>query len=115
MRTLAFLPESLILPTDIPSLVQTAYDDDTHPQPEPPGYREAKVVWEHKIALAEQHAGAYRIDSPDNDPEATMVGWLDMGVNSTEQGGAAAVRDSDPAIEVLVLATDAHGQPRFLP
>lgn len=115
MRTLAFLPDAISLPADIPNLVQTAYDDDTHPQPEPPGYRKAKTAWERKIELAEQHACAYRIAPPDHDPEATMVGWLDMDAKNTEQGGASAVRDGDPSIEVLVLAMDAQGQPRFLP
>ncbi len=101
MRTKELLPRQLVLPQDIPNLVQDVYDEAVPLAVQPPGYFEAKKKWDKLIKDKEKRAGDFRICPPW--PELTMniSGWLDKDVSDHE--GEAAVRDSDESIEVLLI------------
>ena len=101
MRTKELLPETLILPQDIPDLVQDVYDEDAPLPSEPPGYREAKKKWDKLIQDKERRAEAFRICPPWPQPTLNISGWLDRDVS--DHLGDAAVRDSDESIEVLLI------------
>ena len=113
-RTKALLPKQLLLPDDIPRLVQDVYNDTFPLVQEPPGYAEAEAKHWHLIADKRRRAESYRIDLvwPD-DPLQWMVGWLDTDVS--DKDGDAAVRDSDESIEVLLIQKKADARLYFLP
>lgn len=100
MRAKALLPQRLVLPRDIPQLVQDAYDDLSL-FPEPPGYREAKRKQDEQIKDKEKRASDFRIYPPWPDPTQNLTGWLDTDVS--DRHGEAAVRDTDESIEVLLV------------
>ena len=115
MRTRAFLPERIVLPADIPTLVENAYDRNTAIHPEPEGYTQAKLAWEKRTDDKEQKADVFRISDPSQNPDTTLTGWLDTAVGASEKGGEAAVRDGDESFEVLALWQCVDRIPRFLP
>jgi len=115
MRTRALLPDTICLPSQIPDLVQNTYDDTYRLVPEPAGYAAAKGVWLDERKKKEQRAEVYRIEKPFDDPDTTMIGWLDMPADASEKGGQAAVRDGDESIEVLAVYRDGRGDISFLP
>lgn len=100
-RTKELLPDKLVLPQDIPNLVQDVYDGDVPLVSEPPGYRDAKKKWEKLIQNKETRAEAFRICPPWPDLNLNISGWLDKDVSDHQ--GEAAVRDSDESIEVLLI------------
>lgn len=123
MRTRALLPERILLPCDVPSLVQDVYDDNAALPYEPPLYAEAREEWFALTARKERRADTFRICPPWLEPTATLVGWLSAGVESlhedvsqalSEQAGEAKVRDGDESFEVILLV-EAKGAPKFLP
>jgi CRISPR-associated endonuclease/helicase Cas3 len=113
MRTRALVPQKLILPQDIPQLVQDAYDEDKDPHPQPAGYLQAKETEEKKIADKEKRARDFRISPLWADPEQNLAGWLDTDVS--EKHGEAAVRDTDESIEVLLVQEKNDSRICFLP
>ena len=105
LRTRALLPEYIVLPDDIPKLVQNTYDDSISLPQIPEGY--AEVREKHNIHESERrkYANTFRLKLPDPTGFAsldTLDNLLDAGL-STEAQGQQAVRDGDPSIEVLVL------------
>mgnify|MGYP003759495267 CR=1 FL=1 len=113
MRTKALLPQKLILPQDIPQMVQDTYDEDNDPSPEPAEYRQAKKTEKEKIADKEKRARDFRISPLWPDPEQNLAGWLDTDVS--DKHGEAAVRDTDESIEVLLVQKKNDGRLCFLP
>ncbi len=101
MRTKEFLPEHLVLPQDIPNLVQNVYDETVPLASAPPGYQEAKEKWDKLIQSKETRAGTFRIDPPWIDSNLTIYGWLDKDVSDHQ--GEATVRDIDESMEVLLI------------
>lgn len=101
MRTRELLPDQLVLPEDIPNLVQDVYDDSVPLFSEPKGYREAKEKWNRLIQNKEDRAETFRICPPWPEPTLDISGWLDKDVSDHQ--GEAAVRDSDESIEVLLI------------
>ncbi|MGJ4848963.1 CRISPR-associated helicase Cas3' [Bacillota bacterium Meth-B3] len=121
MRTQAFLPDHIVLPRDVPGLVQDVYDDDIPPPIEPPGYAQAKEEWLNLTARKERRADAFRIHPPWDGPGNVLTDWLNAGAEEleggaglSEQRGEAKVRDSDESFEVLLLI-ESGGRLRFLP
>lgn len=108
MRARSLLPRQLVLPRDIPELVQDAYDDAVPLRPEPPEYRESKEEWDKLIAIKERRADAFRIRPPISDDD--LVDWLSTGVPSSEKHAEAAVRDADESFEVLLIREDENGR-----
>ena len=84
----------IILPGDISSLVNTAYDKAA---PE----TEEKMKWEHSISEMVGKANAYRMGKPMNSSNSTIRDWLNVYVDDAK--GEASVRDSYDTIEVLVV------------
>lgn len=101
LRTKALLPQRLILPHDIPNLVQDVYDDGKSLTPEPAGYQQAKEKWTKIISDKEKRACDFRISQPWMNPKETLVGWLDTDVS--DKNSEAAVRETDESIEVLLV------------
>jgi len=111
MRTRVRLPNAVIVPDDIPHLVQDVYDDSIHLIPEDEAYLEAKRVHELMLGDKRAKANSYRV----NEPRVmdTMIGWLDIDIS--DKKGEAAVRDANDSFEVLLIQRDASGTFRFLP
>lgn len=101
MRTKELLPGQLVLPRDIPHLVQDVYQGDLPLTSEPPGYQKAKIKWGKLMQKKEARADVFRIDPPWTDPKMRISGWLDKDVS--DHLGDAAVRDSDESIEILLI------------
>lgn len=105
MRTKALLPQSILLPDDIPHLVQRTYDEDDSltESLNKKAYEKAKLEHEKLIKTKESRARKFRIGLPDVNCAATLVNWItDIG-NLSEEKGNAAVRDSADSIEVLMI------------
>ncbi len=113
MRTKTLLPQRLLLPLDIPQLVQDTYDESVALSPEPSEYKEAKKKWDNLIADKEKRARDFRIENVWPGAMQNLVGWLDTDVSDRQ--GEAAVRDSDESIEVLVIRQKSNGRFCFLP
>ncbi|MGI5901003.1 MAG: CRISPR-associated helicase Cas3' [Desulfitobacteriia bacterium] len=115
MRTKAFLPQKVILPKDIPQLVQHVYDSSLKISPEPLGYLEAKKIWEKQKQDKETRAQNFQIDKIWSGSEYNLIGWLDTDVPFSERHGEAAVRDIDESIEVLLVQEKKDANLYFLP
>ena len=116
LRTRARLPETVMLPGDIPELVQDVYDMQTELCPQTEKYRAAEEAFRtNERALAAQ-ARTFRIGPPKHGRRSSLNsihGWLytDIGGSRAE----AAVRSGDASIEVILLVMDRYGRVRFLP
>lgn len=113
LRTKALLPHRLILPEDIPQLVQDTYDDERHLFSEPSGYQEAKRKRDKVIADKKESAGKFQIDPPWPEPWQNLASWLDTDVS--DRRGEAAVRDTDESLEVLLVQEKDGGRLYLLP
>jgi len=115
MRTKALLPQRVVLPKDIPNLVQDVYDGSVILSSGPPGYQEAKEQWSKMISCKEDRADKFRICPPWPDPRENLVDWLNTDVPASDKHGEAAVRDSDESFEVLLVWEKDGGRLCFLP
>ena len=113
LRTKALLPQRITLPGDIPQLVQDVYDENLDPEPELPGYREAKQKQEKQIDDKQKRAKDFQICPPWPKTSLNIAGWLDTDVS--DKRGEAAVRDTDESIEVLLIQERKDGEMCFLP
>lgn len=105
MRTRALLPEHIVLPDDIPQLVQDTYNDDVPLSQIPEGYAQVREEYFTKQRKRRNNADTFCLKLPDPTGFAsldTLDNLLEAGL-STEEQGQQAVRDGDPSIEVLVL------------
>jgi CRISPR-associated endonuclease/helicase Cas3 len=106
MNTQALYTSSLILPDDIPRLVQEAYSPGgvTMPPKMQGEYEAAKRAQEQKIADKINKAQAFQINPPYKGM-GDLVGWLDTGITDDPSGkrGEAAVRDIEDSLDVLVV------------
>ncbi|MEG0494245.1 MAG: CRISPR-associated helicase Cas3', partial [Clostridia bacterium] len=117
MRTKALLPAQITLPQDISPLVQAVYDPDTALPIPPAGYHDAKDAWDLRIAKKESAAKAFRLKEPvlSSKYGRTINALLDSPLNVSDQRGEAAVRDSDPSMDVLLMQEKENGTYCFLP
>lgn len=108
IRTQHFLKEKIMIPDDISPLVQAVYREDdidvvteNKERYEEEKYRYEKTLDDKKIK-AEKN---YLLSSPmlkikdDN----TLLGWLNVSANDSEETGYAQVRDTDETLEVIAL------------
>lgn len=116
MNTQALLPSSLILPDDIPKLVQEAYrPGGVIMPPELQGdYESAKKAQEQRIANQIAKAQAFQIGHPYKGM-GDLVGWLDTSIADDPSGkrGEATVRDIEDSLEVLVVQR--RGKDYYMP
>lgn len=109
LRTMALLPERLILPDDIPALVQEVYDETRFSEAE----RAAKAAYDKARRDARNKALVFRMEQPD-DLGDQIGGWLDNAAFLSDARARAAVRDGDSTVEVIVLM-EKDGRICFLP
>ena len=106
MNTLALLPSNLVLPNDIPTLVQGTYGSETVQIPRDliAEHEAAKEIHEEKIIKQANKAKTFQISEPYGGL-GDLVGWLDTGVTDDPSGkrAEASVRDTDNRLEVLVV------------
>lgn len=112
-RTQYFLPEKLVLPGDISSLVQKVYGDMALNNLE-------KMREEHdKIKdKKEKKALTFRLGDPNyvarRRKRKSLVGWLkNTHENQSEEFGRAQVRDIQETVEVIAVKKTNHGYSVF--
>lgn len=107
-QTQRLLPESVTLPEDIPFLVQTAYAPPSEDMLNDPSWLEHKT----KLEIKESRARSYCLTECEERrrvKQNTINGMLDTDAPDDETYGNAAVRDSEPTIEVLLLVLHLDG------
>jgi len=106
MNTRALLPSSITLPDDIPRLVQQTYQPQgLKMTPElQRDYEAAKEQQEQKLAKKITKAKTFQVFDPYKGM-GDLVGWLDTSITDDPscKRGEAAVRDTEEALEVLVV------------
>lgn len=107
-RTEVLLPENIVLPDDIPDLVQDVYDEDLPTQEETNDYLAMKKEYQKRRQDLEAKAKKYRLEPPlsdEEDPSLAVIKDLLKGVpsNLSDVKARAAVRAGDASIEVIVL------------
>lgn len=114
LRTVAALRDrdSVGLPRDIPSLVETVYGrgDEFVPAPWRPALDAATRTFQNRQAQKRHAAGAYRLGAVDTERQA-LIGWIngpDVDPETTAPG-RATVRDTDETLEVVLLQRGADG------
>ena len=100
MRTRAFLPEEVCLPSDIPRLVNDVYDEQKSLSPEPPGYLQAREASAEKEDTLKNGARSFRIHDPDKDYFCNL---LEGNIPADDEHARAQVRAGDLSMDVLLL------------
>lgn len=110
--------DAIFLPVDIPELVQRAYDYNENVGAVTEEYIKAKDVFLSQIKKKESKAAVYLLGEPDMKKEYnrfhSITGIIDRP-EINDQRAAAAVRDGNQSIEVLVLQKKENGSIHFLP
>lgn len=116
MNTQALLPSSMILPDDIPRLVQEVYSPGgvTMPTEMQGEYEAAKRAQEQKMADKIGKAQAFQIGHPYKGM-GDLVGWLDTSITDDPSGkrSEATVRDIEDSLDVLVVQR--RGKEYYMP
>lgn len=106
MNTRELLPSRIILPDDIPWLVQETYKQEGLQMPAElrQEYEVAREKQEQLIAKKITKAQTFQISDPYKGM-GDLVGWLDTSITDDPSGkrGEAAVRDTEDSLEVLVV------------
>ena len=112
MRTLAFIPDEIRIPGDIPQLISEAYgvDEKEIPIEHIAEYEKAKHNWDVKTGNKKTKASNHKISR--NLTDETIEDWSSSPCK--ESAGEATVRDGLDAIEVL-LVQKKSGRLHFLP
>lgn len=106
-RTRQLLPNQIVLPTDIPNLVQ-----DTYEEPDASADEAAMNLWndfKEKQVIKQSKADAFKLREPNR--RGGITGILDTEFpddssesdKSREERAQAAVRDGEPSVPVLVM------------
>ncbi|WFC04537.1 CRISPR-associated helicase Cas3' [Lactiplantibacillus pentosus] len=103
MKTDYFLKSHIQLPDDISKLVQQVYDTTTDAQV--PDIAEAKASFVNKVEQKQYKASQYQVDKPALQQGQSIIDWLKRRHTSvaTDQQVAAAVRDIQETLEVILL------------
>ena len=110
LRTKELLPEQIVLPQDIPVLVQKTYR-----KPEEASLSEReRAAWEQyetEKRVSYGKANSFRLMAPKHSRRgvSTIEGILNADPGSTEASAEKSVRGGDPSIEVLVMQQDENG------
>lgn len=108
------MPEPRItVPTDIPVIVHSAYEDPSVHTAWQEHYDEARQKWDQKERTRRMMARSFQITSPDfgtlTDTFVRHTDVVDDGTQLGEQQGLARVRDADPSIEVIPVISTGTG------
>lgn len=119
-RTRQLLPQTVVLPQDIPQLVQDTYGwegKDVLPQDADSVRRQGEYLL--KRGKQEQKAAAFLIQPPTEHrlrPRRNVLdNWMKGEQKGSEAAARAAVRDGDPSVEVLLMVRHEDGSVHFLP
>ncbi len=116
-RTKELLPDRLLLPDSIPTLVQSTYEAPR--EDELDGKQDMWERYSEHLKMKKESADAFCLCPPDETegfPQLnTINGWLDAGVTDSDTRAEARVRDSDSSLSVLLMVRDEEGVVRFLP
>ena len=113
MQTKKLLPDEIVIPKDIPKLVQDAYEDSGEECAE-------KSEFDLRTGKKENNATAFLLDGPPKKISAsptrnTLEGWLDNGPKMDDSHAEASVRDGDGSVDVLAMVLHGDGTVHFLP
>jgi CRISPR-associated endonuclease/helicase Cas3 len=106
-------------PQDVPSLIRSAYkgiEEQRLPESWAGPYKLACENRAKHVAKKQSDAQSYLLRSVCvmDKKELSIEDWFSIGLKSDERHGSRAVRDSDEALEVIVLEDDGNGL-RLLP
>ena len=114
-RTRRLLPNVLTLPADLPLLVHDTYGWKQNDPLAAERNETAYDVYRNRQANQREGAGNFVIQGPDDTLDDTLDGFLADALVRTDTAARAAVRDSDPSIDVLVMVRQSDGSLHFLP
>ena len=116
-RTKELLPDRLLLPDSIPTLVQSTYE--TPREDELDGKRDMWERHSEQLKTKKERADAFCLCPPEEVEGFpglnTINGWLDADVTDSDTQAEARVRDSDSSLSVLIMVRDEEGVVHFLP
>lgn len=131
LKTNAVLPEKIIIPDDIPMLVQCVYTSGNQEmilqqigrmsesaENASLVYGNAEKEYQRLIETKRTKALTYQIKTPQTQSEdGNLVGWLNTTIKDDSSGkrGEATVRDSGDSLEVLVVYQKDDGNIYTLP
>ena len=125
LKTNDNLPEKIILPDDIPALVESVYNDDKIPEnfcsdkQKKEDYEEAKQKYDVHIKNKRSKAKTFQIKLPDThilNNITTMIGMLNgKPQDDSGQRGEATVRDAEGSLNVIVVRKRSDGRLYTLP
>jgi CRISPR-associated endonuclease/helicase Cas3 len=120
LRTKAFLANHILIPGDIPKLVQETYEDgfeqetinklaEDSKQFVEDQYKEAKNKYMLQQEIKQQKARTFQIMGP-KQQDGNLMGWLKADFkDKTGKRGEATVRDIDNSLEVIVVVKKHDG------
>lgn len=95
-ETIYYLPENIILPDNISTLVQLVYSTCDN--------SDEFKKYKSDLEISKRRAEAFLLDKPDNSADNTIHNLIVKGVNCTDDSKAeASVRDGISSVEVLVM------------
>ncbi|GMA54820.1 hypothetical protein GCM10025857_61770 [Alicyclobacillus contaminans] len=118
-RTQHYLPDTLVLPEQISTLVQKVYGENdieisTRLEKK---YTEMKKKHEENLKNKKDKADTYKLDGPARKTSRrrnTLIGWLDFSAKDKgEEHASAQVRDSQDTLEVIALKKIGDGYGTF--
>lgn len=119
-RTRRLLPQSIMLPQDIPRLVQQTYGwepEDSLPRDEQS--EKARIEYANQQDIKARRAEQFAILPPEEHtklPERNVLdNWMCDIAALSDVAARATVRDGDPAVDVLVMVQQDDGSIHFLP
>lgn len=114
LHTRDLLRKTLVLPEDIPNLVQEAYREREEDKNCSKQYKEAWKEFNKKREAKEKNAEEYRLMGPIHSKYITTMDDM-LNTPKDAENGEAAVRDGVSALEVLVMMLRNDGTVHFLP
>ena len=101
LRTRALMPDQILLPDDIPILVNKVYDDDQPLIDPPEGYEKAKAENNLKISNLKKDASAFCIHKPDHISDFSQL--LIGSIQDDDDHAKAQVRAGEKSMDALLL------------
>jgi len=103
---------TILLPDDIPALVEAAYGEQPiGPSEWQQAMESAAKAWECRTEKREDRARDFQVGPPGK-PGKPIIGWLAANVGDADENsqGRGQVRDGAPALEAILVQTDSAGR-----
>lgn len=116
-QTERYLPERIFIPRDIPELVNDTYDiPDVNSLSD--DEKDEYAAFQHSVYKEQDKTRNFILEAPDKKNKLfynwTLDGMMDEEVGSDSQA-EAAVRDTDPSFDVIVMMKHRDGRISYLP